>query len=121
MFAEPIVITYPVAGEVSLYKQNSGLSESTFSNTDENRRMRISYQKTKNRVRRMLRFDVDTVVQDPLSGLNKLVSHSAYIVVDEPGGSAIDDANLKDLVNGLCSFLTASSGANTDKFLSSQT
>lgn len=121
MFADPITVTYPTAGEKTFNKISSGLTESIFTDSSDSRKMRISHQRTKNRSRHMVRLDETIIAADPISGLNKQLSYSAYIVIDEPIGSSISDAELTDQVLALTGFLEASSAANTVKVLQSQT
>lgn len=82
--------------------------------------MMISHQETASRMRRVVRVNRKAISTDPfLPAQNLEVRASYYLVIDQPkAGFSI--AEMKDDIAGLCSWLTASSSANTIKVLGSE-
>lgn len=115
-FADPAVIVFPVTGSVSCPRVSSGINSGAFSSNSGNTRLEVSHTYGK-RTRRSLRLTFNLLTADPLvAGNNLQQSATAYIVVDEPK-SGLTVAQRKDVVDGLCAYLTATSGANIVKLL----
>jgi hypothetical protein len=113
-FSDPQSVT--IGSAISLPRTGQGLNEGSFTSADAAVDLVISHQ-YKTRTRRQFRVDQQKIVTDPLfSTQNKRVSASAYLVVDLPQ-SGFTPTELKDLVKGLLTNLTASSDANLIKFL----
>nr|UJQ84946.1 MAG: hypothetical protein 2 [Leviviridae sp.] len=75
--------------------------------------------KTANRFRREVRLTQTKVAADPISAVNKEVSASFIMVIDEPRWG-FDDADLAYLSLALITWFSASSYANQTKLLSGE-
>lgn len=93
-----------------------GIDTSTYSKDDGNVKLLVAHQYGK-RTRTSVRLDFRKIAADPLiSSQNIEYGMSAYLVVDRPRtGFTLIEA--KQIVDGLLTWLTASSGANTSKVL----
>lgn len=116
-FADPQSITVNAVPE-SMPRISSGESQSVYKTADDDFQMRISHQKTKSRVRRMVRVDQKVVAADPLTAENTYQTAGVYLVVDEPE-FGFTDTELGYLVTALTDWLAA--GTNTSKLLGSET
>jgi hypothetical protein len=68
----------------------------------------------------MARLDLSKLTTDPFDETQKVeVSASVYLVLDRPL-AGFTNAELKLLVEGLTTFLTASTGANIKKLIASE-
>lgn len=113
-FADPQSVT--VGSAQTLPRTGQDMGRGGFTSGDQAFELTFSHQ-YKTRIRRQARLDQQKIVVDPLfSTQNKRVSASAYLVVDAPQ-SGFSPAELKDLVTGLLTNLTATSNANLVKFL----
>lgn len=114
MLADPQSLT--IAGSTATALPRTGSDPSgVFRSADGSAVLRVTHSYGK-RNRRTVRVEHTKVSPDPLTQVNALVGASAYIVIDEPREGYTDD-ELKTLVSGLCSWLTASSGAQLAKIL----
>jgi len=115
-FSDPQSITINSVA-ISLPRVSSGAFTGQFQSNDGLTVEKIAHTTTKNRIRRSLRFDVAKIAADPLTaGQNNRYSMSAYLVVDVPvTGYTVAEA--KQLVDGMMTYLTASSGAKITQFL----
>lgn len=100
----------------TLPRVGSGPNSGTFSTADQEVKLLISHAVNK-RVRRQIRLDTQKVIPDPLfPASNTPRSMSVYLVVDAPlTGYTISE--MGSAAGGLCSYLTASSGAKLLQFL----
>jgi hypothetical protein len=115
-FADPQSITINSVA-ISLPRVGAGPFNGLFQSNDGLVVERIQHTTTKSRIRRSLRFDTSKVAADPLvGGQNRKYSMSAYLVVDVPDvGYTVAEA--KQLIDGMMTYLTASSGAKITQFL----
>lgn len=115
MFADPQSVT--ISGTaITLPRTGSSNNAGQFLAADGNNTMSISHQYGK-RTRRMIRLDNRKIAADPLNAAQNLqYSMSMYIVVDVPPvGYAL--ADVQAIWTGFLANLSASSAANTAKFL----
>ncbi len=94
-----------VTGSASLYQKDDGTVKLTATHSAGRRK------------RSLLRIDFSKTAADPLiSGTNVAYSMSVQLVVDRPltGFTIVEQ---KQIVDAMSAYLTASSGANTTKFL----
>lgn len=116
-FADPQSITVNAVPK-SLPRISSGEASAVYKAADDEFQMRISHQKTKTRVRRMVRIDQKIVASDPLTAENAYQTAGVYLVVDEPE-FGFTDTQLGYLVTALKDWIVA--GTNTAKILGSET
>nr|QDH88704.1 MAG: hypothetical protein H4BulkL23319e1256_000002 [Leviviridae sp.] len=115
MFADPQTVTINAIAN-TLPRTQAGIDAGVFSKDDGN--VKLSIKDTyASRTRRLARLDIRKVASDPLAtGYNKEYNMSVYLVVDHPPvGFSI--AEIKQQVDGLTLWLTASSGANVTKLI----
>lgn len=74
--------------------------KSVYATSDENLRLTVSHQESKNRTRRMVRLDQRVVAADPLSSVNEYKNLGVYLVVDEPE-FGFDDTAIDNVAQGL--------------------
>lgn len=115
-YADPQTITFPVAGATSLPRVSSGINSGAFLSASGNTRLEVSHQYTaRNRARRTARLTFKKINADPLvSGQNLEHKVTAYVVVDAPI-TGLTPAELKDITDGLATWMTASTAANMVK------
>lgn len=101
---------------ISLPRTGQGVNNGQFRSADGLTVETISHTYGK-RTRRSLRFDSSKIAADPLvSAQNIKYSMSAYLVVDLPvTGYTVAEAKL--LLDGMMTYLTASSGAKLTQLL----
>lgn len=116
-FADPQSITVNAVPK-SLPRISSGETQSVYKTADDEFQMRISHQKSKSRMRRMVRIDQKVVAADPLTAENTYQTAGIYCVVDEPE-FGFSDTELGYLVTALKDWLIA--GTNSAKLLGSET
>lgn len=115
MFSDPQSVTINAVA-VSLPRIGSGPSNGVFSKDDGTVKLTVSHQNGK-RVRQTIRLDHRKVAADPLStGFNKEYSMSTYLVVDNPT-VGYTNTEIKQIVDALTGYLTASSGARVSQLL----
>jgi len=111
MFADPQSLTIAtVATSFPLIKRVG--QESNYRSTDGSYTLRVSHQEN-GRNRRVVRLDNTKTAADPLTGLNREVSSSVYVVVDAPK-SGYTDTELTNMVDALKAWLTS---ANVGRLL----
>lgn len=115
-FADPQSITVNSVAK-SLVRIASGDLNATYKSADDEWQMRISHQRSKSRVRRMVRIDQKLVAADPLTAENTYQTGGVYLVIDEPE-VGISDTVLGYLVNALCDWMQTST--NIAKVLASE-
>lgn len=114
-FADPQSVTINAVAN-SLPRTSSGVNSGAFATNDGTVKLSVSHAVGK-RARRTVRIDHTKIAADPfVSGVNNKYSTSVYIVVDHPlvGYTA---AEVKQIVDGLTAYLTASSGARVTQLL----
>jgi hypothetical protein len=97
-------------------KVKSGENSSDFVSGDGLVHFITKQNTTAKRFRREVRLQSTKVATDPISAVNVEAGASVYLVIDEPR-AGYSDAELKDLVTWLYTWLSASSYANTSKVL----
>lgn len=73
---------------------------SEYASADEEFKLTVSHQESKDRTRRMIRVDQRVVATDPLSSINEYKTLGVYIVIDEPE-YGFDDTDIDNVVQGL--------------------
>lgn len=117
MFADPQTITINAVAQ-TLPRVSTGPSSGVFTKEDGNVSLTISHQKTgKSRKRSTIRVDYRQLTADPITtGHNLMYNMSAYLVVDR-GDGEFTNTTVKQVVDALTAYLTASTGANVTKLL----
>jgi hypothetical protein len=118
MFADPQSITIDTVAN-TLPRVAVGDHSATYTKDDETLELTVSHLTSRNgRVRRMVRLDASKIASDPfVSGANRQVSSSTYLVVDEPSDGAYTNTELLNNVKGLVAWL---SDANVTKLLAGE-
>jgi len=108
--------TVTVSGSAkTLNRTGTGPDTGAFSTPTRDRRITIAHNYGR-RIRRTMRFQVDTLVANPLiSGQNVNQSITIGFYIDHPAG--YDTTALKAEVDGVLGNLSATSGANITKLL----
>jgi len=116
-FSDPQSVTIGTTpGTVSLPRTGSGIGTGTFLTNDTTVKLTVSNAYGK-RTRRVARIDFSKIAPDPLISANNIKYGTAvYLVVDQPL-TGFSTAEMKDIVTGLCTWLTASTGANITKLV----
>lgn len=114
-FADPQSVTIAAVAN-SLPRVSSGVNSGIFQKDDGNVKLTVSHAYGK-RNRRTIRLDHRKIAADPLLGsVNINYSMSAYLVVDAPQ-TGYTVAQVKEIVDALTLYLTASSGAKVTQLL----
>lgn len=114
-YADPQSITINAVA-ISLPRTGSGVSSGDFTSADGLTKLIVSHQYGR-RNRRSLRFQVKKIAADPyVAGASAEVSTSCTLVVDSPK-NGYTNAEIKLVLDGMMSFLTASSGAKLTQLL----
>lgn len=114
-FNDPQSITINAVAN-SLPRVSTGQNTSTYRNGDGSVQLVVSHSYAK-RTRRTVRLDHSKIAADPLQpGTNRPYSMSSYLVIDTPV-TGYTAAEIKQIVDGLTAYLTASTGANVTKVL----
>nr|QDH87719.1 MAG: hypothetical protein H2Rhizo332525_000001 [Leviviridae sp.] len=115
MLADPI--SFKVATVATNHPRISvGGESNVYSVADGSSQIRVGGSSTRNRKRFYLSSTKTKIAADPLTAVNQSVNASVTISISEPlWGFTV--AELKALVLDACDFLTATTGANTDKIL----
>nr|UJQ85435.1 MAG: hypothetical protein 2 [Leviviridae sp.] len=114
MYADPQSVTVNAVAQ-SMPRQGTANADrlGTFSTADGTFTFDVRQNKTANRFRREVRLTQKKVAADPITTLNKEISTSVMIVVDEPRWG-FDDTELGYLTAAL---ITWFSNTNRDKLL----
>lgn len=115
-FADPTTLAFTSPGNVAMARVSTSENRSSYVSADQTVNMTISHAYAK-RNRRVIRVDLTKTGANPLyPDQNQVFSTAAYVVLDQPkvGFTA---AELKDLVVTLCTYLTATTGANAVKWI----
>jgi hypothetical protein len=114
-FADPQSVTINAVAQ-SLPRTSSGVNQGTFTKDDGLVKLSFSHTLGK-RNRRVARLDHAKIAADPLlAGTNVKASMAVYLVIDSPE-TGYSIAEVKQVVDGLTAYLTASSGANVTKII----
>jgi len=105
MLADPQSVTIN-GGAVSLPKTSSGPTVNTFTSADGITSMTTKQNVTAARFRREVRLSQSKVAADPISGLNRQLGASVYLVIDEPK-SGFSDTELGYLIDALKAWATS--------------
>jgi len=102
----------------TLPRTGSQGSSSTYQVSDGSLSLTVSHAPTSGgkRVRRVARINHSKIAPDVLTNGNTRYSSSVYIVADVPA-NGYTVAEQKQLIDGLTTWFTASTGANATKFL----
>jgi hypothetical protein len=115
MFADPQSLT--VGGGAKSFSRRGTTQPAvlgSFETDDGTYQFQVRQNDTAARFRREVRLTKKIVAADPVSAVNKEVSASVMIVVDEPRWG-FDDATLIDMITGLIAWYSASTYANGNK------
>jgi hypothetical protein len=120
MLTDPQSITHNAIA-LSLPRQGTSQPErlGKFATSDGNFEFTVRQDKTSNRFRREVRLTQRKVAADPISALNKELSASVILVIDEPR-FGFSDAELALLSKALIDAYTASTYAMQVKLLSGE-
>ena len=117
-FADPQKVKV-TAKEETLPRVDTGSFSSTYLSSDNLTRLTLATQNGR-RKRHTARIDLSKITTDPFDETQKVeVGSSAYLVVDRPL-AGFTNAELKTLVEGLVTFLSASTYSATEKLLGSE-
>lgn len=116
MFADPQTVTINAIAN-TLPRTAFGTDTGSFSLDNRNIQLKFSHAYSSTRARRLVRLDHRKIAADPLNAAQNLqYQMNAYLVMDVPLiGYTVAEA--KQPVDGLLTWLTASSGANITKLL----
>lgn len=103
-FTDPQTITVNTVAQ-TLNRVKSDGYPSEYHEVDEEFKMTISHQESKNRTRRMIRVDQRVVAADPLTSVNEYKDLGVYLVIDEPE-YGFSDAEIDYVVQALCTWLS---------------
>lgn len=112
MLADPQSVTINAVA-TSLPKTVNGPTQNVFTSSDGNTSMTTKQNTTSARFRREVRLSQKKVAADPISGVNKELGLSVYLVIDEPR-SGFSDTEIGYLIEALKGWLTS---ANYNKVL----
>lgn len=115
MLADPQSVTINAVAQ-SLPAIARGVNNSVYQKDDGTVKLSISHQYGK-RNRRTARLDFSKIVADPLvPAQNQKVSMSTYLVIDSPL-TGLTNVEIKQVVDGLTAYLTASTGAKVTSMI----
>lgn len=112
VLADPQSVTINAVA-TSMPKTNVGPTQNVYTSADGITSMTTKQNTTASRFRREVRLSQHKVAADPITGLNKDLGLSVYIVIDEPR-SGYTDVEIGYLVEALKGWLTS---ANYNKVL----
>lgn len=115
-FADPQSITIN-AVPISLPRVSVGTGVSEYASSDGTVHLRIQHFYNKGTTRRVYRLDHSKIAADPLTGVNKRVTATTYLVQVSPSDGTWTNTELGYDVAALAGELTESSGANVTKWL----
>lgn len=114
-FSDPQSVTINAVANV-LPRTSSGQNQGVFTKDDSTVKLSISHTYG-SRTRRLIRLDHSKIAADPLqASINVRLSSSVYLVVDTPQ-TGYTVAEVKQIVDALTGYLTASSGARATQLL----
>jgi hypothetical protein len=119
MFSDPQTVKVDGTNNVSLPRVDTGGFASEYLSADGTIRLKISTANGR-RKRHVARIDLSKITTDPFdTSQNIEVSSSVYLVVDRPL-AGFSNVELRKVVEGLVTFLSASTYAATEKVLGSE-
>jgi hypothetical protein len=119
MFSDPQKIKVVGGTEVTVPRVDTGSFKSSYLSSDGLTRLTLSTQNGR-RKRHMVRVDVSKVIASTINpAQNEEASASVYLVVDRPL-TGYSNAELKNLVEGMVAFLSASTYSATEKLIGSE-
>lgn len=113
-FADPQTVTLNAVAQ-TLPRVSADRTSSTYSKEDGLVKLVVSHSSGK-RIRRLLRIEHSKIAADVFTSAQTRFNANVYIVVDSPI-TGYTNAEVKQIVDGLTAYLTASSGANVTKLL----
>jgi hypothetical protein len=113
-FADPQSVTVNAVAQ-PLPRVSTGANSSVYQKDDATYKLTLSHQYGK-RNRHTARLDNRKIAPDVFTSDNTAYSMSVYLVIDTPL-VGYTNAELKQIVDGLTAYLTASTGANVTKLL----
>lgn len=114
-FADPQSVTINAVAN-SLPRVSSGVNVGSFKKDDGSLELSVQHSYG-NRVRRQIRIKHTKIAADPLQpSTNKQYSMSTYLMIDVPV-AGYTNAEIKQIVDGLTAYLTASSGSKVTQLL----
>jgi hypothetical protein len=120
MFADPQSVT--VSGDAKSLARvgtTNPATKGSFTTADGIYAFDVSQNKSTNRFRREVRLTKSAVAADPISAVNKEVSASVIIVIDEPR-FGFSDADLTAMLTGLVTWASASTYAKVGQLLTGE-
>lgn len=105
MLADPQSVTVNAVA-ISLPRTQAGPTSNVYTSADGNTSMSTKQNTTASRFRREVRLSQQKVAADPITGLNKALGVSTYLVIDEPR-SGFTDAEIGYLIDALKAWLTS--------------
>lgn len=105
MLADPQSVTVNAVA-IPLPKTNSGPTSNVFTSADGNTFMTTKQNITASRYRREVRLSQKKIAADPISGLNRELGVSTYLVIDEPR-AGFTDTEIGYLIDALKAWLTS--------------
>jgi len=116
-FSDPQSVTINAVAN-SLPRVAFGSNAGAFQKDDGTVKLSISHSYGKTSTRRLIRLDHSKVSADPLNpNVNVRIGASTYLVVQTPAQGGYTLAEVKQIVDALTAYLTASSGARTTQLL----
>jgi hypothetical protein len=112
MLADPQSVTVNAVA-ISLPRTSAGVTQNLYTSADGVTTMTTKQNVTASRFRREVRLSQHKTAADPISGLNKDLGVSVYLVIDEPK-YGFTDAEIGYLIDALKTWL---SSANYNKVL----
>lgn len=97
--ADPQTLTVD-ATPYTLNRIKSDGYRSEYVSADEEWKLTVSHQESKDRTRRMIRVDNRVVAADPLTSVNEYKSLGVYVVIDEPE-YGFDDTDIDNVAQAL--------------------
>lgn len=113
--ADPQTITVNTVAKTCNRIKSDGF-KSIYATSDEEFKLTVSHQESKQRTRRMVRVDQRVVAADPLTSVNEYKDLGCYLVIDEPE-YGFSDTEIDYVVQALAAWLTT---AQVGKVLANQ-
>ncbi len=105
MLADPQSVTINAVA-TSLPKTVNGTTQNVYTSADGNTAMTTKQNTTATRFRREVRLSQKKVAADPISGVNKELGVSVYLVIDEPR-AGFSDTEIGYLIDALKAWSTS--------------
>jgi len=118
MLADPQTITINSVAIGMPLINNQGTS-SLYQSADGTSRLRVSFTPGKGSTRYLIRYEEDAISADPISAVNKKVTASIYLVIEQPS-FGISDARIVLIMAGLKTLLATTSNGFVEKVLANE-